>query len=274
MKFSVLMSIYFREKPSYLEKSLQSLNNQTIKADEVVLVKDGYLTPELEKIIDKYAEKLNIKCIALKNNVGLGLALQKGILYCHNDIVARMDTDDICHHERFEKQITFLQNNPDIGVIGSWISEFEDNPNSVYACRELPTKHQELLHFAKKRNPLNHMTVMYRKKSVLAAGNYQSLLYFEDYYLWIRMMIKGAKFANIPECLVAARAGQSMIDRRGGLLYARNEILLQREFLRLGFINKIEFVRNILIRTTIFLMPSKLRKLLYSFILRQNNIIP
>lgn len=269
MKFSILMSIYYREKPSNLEYSLQSLVNQTIKANELVLVKDGYLTPELEKVIDKYTDKLNIRCINLKNNVGLGLALQKGILYCQNDIVARMDTDDICHPERFEKQLYFLKNNNEIDVVGSWISEFEENPNNVYAYRELPTKHKDLFNFAKKRNPLNHMTVMYRRQAVIKAGNYQPAIGFEDYFLWIRMLLKNAKFANLPEYLVKARAGKSLMNRRGGLKYCINEISLQRKLLNLGFINKIELARNICMRLPVFLMPNTVRKLFYKHFLRK-----
>lgn len=271
MKFSVLMSIYYKEKASNFNDSLQSLIYQTIQADEVIIVKDGVLTPDLEEIIGRYNHKLNIKCLELEKNVGLGLALQKGILYCQNDIVARMDTDDICHPQRFEKQINFLENHPNIDVVGSWISEFEDNPENIYTYRELPTKHENLINFAKKRNPLNHMTVMYRRQAVLNAGNYQSLIGFEDYYLWARMLMNGSKFANINEYLVNARAGKSLINRRGGLQYCINEISLQKKFLSMGFIKIQEFVRNIIMRATIFIMPNIFRRIVYNYLLRKNT---
>jgi glycosyltransferase involved in cell wall biosynthesis len=262
------MSVYYKENPDYFNAALESLSNQTLKADEVVLVKDGWLTPELEKVIDNYINKLNIRCISLENNVGLGLALQTGILHCQSDLVARMDTDDICDPERFEKQIAFFRNNPDIDVLGSWISEFEDNPNSVYAYRKLPTKHEELLHFAKKRNPMNHVTVIYRRQAVINSGNYQSIIGFEDYYLWAKMLLNNVKFANLPEYLVAVRAGKKMLDRRGGLKYCINEISLQQEFMNLGFINIMEFVRNLSMRLPIFLMPNRVRQLVYQYALR------
>lgn len=268
MKLSVLMSVYYKENPDYVATALQSLSNQTLMADEVVIVKDGCLTHELDKVIDKYTDKLNIRCLVMENNVGLGLALRAGLLYCQHDLVARMDTDDICSPERFEKQVTFLQNNPDIDVLGAWISEFKDDPKNIYAYRKLPLRHKELLNFAKKRNPLNHMTVMYYRQSVINSGNYQSIIGFEDYYLWVRMMVNNLKFANLPEFLVKARAGKKMINRRGGLKYYINEIRLQQNFLNLGFINKIEFVRNICMRSTVFLMPNRVRQLIYKFVLR------
>ena len=162
-----------------------------------------------------------------------------------------------------------MKNNLEIDVLGSWISEFEGNPNSVYAYRELPIKHKDLFHFAKKRNPLNHMTVMYRRQAVINAGNYHPIIGFEDYYLWARMFIKGAKFANLPEYLVKARAGKSLMNRRGGLQYCINEIYLQQKFLNLGFINKIDLTRNICMRLPVFLMPNIVRQLVYKYFLRK-----
>lgn len=263
MKFSVLMSVYYKEKPEFFRVALESVANQTLKADEVVIIKDGTLTPELDKIVDEFTGKLPIKVVELEKNGGLGNALRIGVEMCSYAIIARMDSDDICRPYRFEKQIKFLNKHPEIDVVGCWISEFEGEPENIYASRQLPCENDDITVFAKKRNPFNHMTVMYRKQSVINAGNYTHHMYFEDYNLWVRMIMNGARFANIPDELVNVRAGINMVSRRSGLKYARNEYRLQKEFLDTGYIGYKEFIINILIRIPIRFMPSFVLKLIY-----------
>ncbi|QSF44114.1 glycosyltransferase [Paenibacillus tianjinensis] len=272
-QFSVLMSIYLKEIPEHFEKSLNSIIDQTLKPSQIVIVKDGPLTKELNTIIDEFKENnVNIvKVVNLKDNVGLGEALRVGLNQCDYELVARMDSDDICRTDRFEKQIMFMEKNLDISVMGSWIAEFEREPNDIISVRNVPLTHEEIIRTAKIRNPMNHMSVIFRKKDVINAGNYQSFLWNEDYYLWVRMLVNGYKFANISEVLLDVRTGQEMFKRRGGLKYFFVEIKLQRVFIFLGLIGKYVAVKNITKRLFIRLLPSEFRAYIYKRYLRNSN---
>lgn len=266
------MPVYYKEKPLFFEQALDSILNQTLLPDEIVIVKDGPLTKELDAVIEKYISKYSnlFNIVALEENVGLGDALKIGIEKCSFDIIARMDSDDICRVDRFKTQIDFLENNPDVDVVGSWISEFEENPENIISCRQLPIEHNEIYKFGQFRCPINHMTVMYKKDAVLKAGNYKKFKNIEDYYLWGRMLIKGAKFANIPECLVNVRAGSAMFKRRANITYFINsEFPLQIEFLKIGFTNIYQFLRNSILKFLLRAMPFCLMSSYYKKFLRK-----
>ena len=265
-QFSVLIPIYFKENRSNFDAALESLAGQTLKPSEVVIVKDGIVGKEIDKVIKQYFDKLPLAIVELEKNSGLGVALQHGLLASKYGLIARMDSDDIARSDRFEKQLAYLNEHPEVDIVGSWISEFETNENEVCSVRKLPLQHNALYTFAKRRSPLNHMTVMFRKQPVLDAGNYLPFLWFEDYYLWARMMLKGSKFANIPEYLVHARAGKEMINKRHGLKYARNELALQREFYNIGFTNLHQFLLNIILRVPPRLLPKKMLEFIYSLL--------
>lgn len=271
MNFSVLMSVYFKENPEFFEKALESTINQTLTPNEIVIVLDGRLTEELYGVLDKFKSLYPdvINTIQLEQNVGLGKALEIGTKECKNDLIARMDSDDICLPERFEKQINFMVNNPDVKVLGSWIGEFENDPKVIESIRKVPVEYDEVKEYAKTRCPLNHMTVVYWKQSVIEAGNYQTLLMNEDYYLWVRMLNKGFKMMNLPEILVLARAGTDMFKRRGGLRYIKSEQHLQKTFLEMNFINRKTFFFNIATRGFVRLLPNSIRGFIYKTLLRK-----
>lgn len=270
MKFSVLMSVYFKEIPQYLDRSLESIIEQTVVPDEIVLVKDGELTAELDRIIEQYYMKYPklLKIISLYKNVGLGEALRIGLDNCSYDTVARMDSDDVCLYTRFEKQLEVLKQDEAVKVVGSWISEFESDTENIHAVRKVPESFDDIRKKAKFRNPLNHMTVMFRKSAVIEAGGYKPFLWSEDYYLWVRMILKGFKIVNIQESLVFARAGRDMIKRRGGMKYVVSEAKLEKEFLKLGFINHGEFIFNVATRTAVRIIPDRFRQYVYYNMLR------
>jgi len=273
MKFSLLMSIYHKESPLYFHRAMQSIwDEQTHKPNEIILVQDGNLTDELYDIIDRWKEKIGdiLRVIVLKKNLGLGDALNIGLNACHYELVARMDTDDISDPDRFRKQIAFFEQNTNIDIVGSWISEFDTDESIIVSYRKLPKKHNEIILFAKNRNPLNHPSVMYRKKSVLNAGNYLTMIGFEDYYLWVRMIQNGSTIENIPESLVNMRTGFSQLERRGGIRYMLNEIKFQKKLLDIDFINYNEFMRNVFTRITIRIMPSSIRKIVYKLIRKKD----
>lgn len=274
IKFSVLLSVYKKEKACYLREALKSIyTNQSIKPSEIILVEDGPLTAELYKEIETQKNTLGniLKIIKLDKNSGLGLALQKGILACSNEIIARMDTDDISCYDRFEKQINFLINNPDVDVLGGYMKEFIGDINNVICIKDAPVNNIEK--YMKFRDPVNHPTVILKKSKVLEAGNYQEILLNEDSYLWRRMLVCGSKFANIPEPLLYFRTSDDTYKRRGGWKYVKAEWLLQKKYKELGLISWIEFWENIILKTIVRIMPNFTRKLIYLKLLRKNKIV-
>lgn len=269
MKFSVLISIYYKETPISLKYALNSIwADQILKPSEIVIVKDGLLTAELDKVIDTFSKMAPVKCLSLDENYGLGIALAKGLEACSNEFVARMDSDDIAQQGRFEKQIKFLVENPSYDIVGSNIAEFNQSADDIVSYRKVPEQSNEIVKFAKRRNPMNHMSIVFRKKAVLAAGNYIPFLGYEDYYLWVRMMLKGSLFYNIQENLILARIGNNMLARRQGNTYFIQELKLQKEFFRIGFIKKHDYFLNLVLRAIPRLMPVHALKYIYKLLRR------
>lgn len=269
--FSVLISVYKKEKAEYLKQALQSVINQTLKPTEIVIVKDGPLTKELDDCIEDFQRqhpKL-FKILTFKKNRGLGLALRDGVKACKYEYIARMDSDDISKLDRFEKQFNYLQEHPEIALLGTWITEFSKDENNPDTVTKLPCIHQDILKFAKKRNPFRHMTMVLKKEAVIEAGNYRDFLWFEDYDLWVRMLQKGYIVANIPEYLVNVRADEKMFARRGGYQYLKQDYRFQKFLLNSKFIICKQFIRNIFYRIIVRIMPNKLRIIFYKKLLRK-----
>lgn len=271
MHFSVLMSVYIKEKPQFLKESLNSVFNQTLPPDEVILVEDGPLTDELYSTIKDFTEKHEkLKIVPLNENHGLGYALNIGLKHCKYDLVARMDSDDICKPYRFEKEITFMHEHKDIDICSSWIDEFENDKNNVVSQRRIPETHEEIIKYAKYRCPVNHPTVVYKRDKIIQLGGYQD--FPEDYYLWIKMIMNGCKFYNIQESLLFFRFSSDLYKRRGGWKYAKDDIRAQINFYKVGFLNKREFLYNASIRSTVRLIPVHIRAFIYKYMLRKRKI--
>lgn len=269
-KFSVLLSLYYKESPIHLRNSLDSVFNQTLQTNEIVIVKDGPLPDSLNNVIDEYSQKFPIiKIVILTHNQGLGRALNEGLKYCTYNYIARMDTDDISKSDRFEKQIAIFKKNHEIDVVGAWVDEFVGEISNIKSIRKLPETHDKIISFSKKRNPINHPVVMFKKQSVINAGGFKHFPLFEDYYLWVRMLLHGSKFYNIQESLLYFRISTDMFKRRGGWKYILNEFNFQYELRRLGFISNITFLKNISIRFVTRIMPNKMRSYLYKIFLRE-----
>ncbi|MFK4567206.1 glycosyltransferase [Enterococcus sp. UD-01] len=268
---SVLMSIYSKEKPEYFHQAMESIIKQTQQPDEILLVEDGPLTLELTTIIQEYQAKLGrqLTIVALEENQGLGTALAIGVKRCRNQLIARMDTDDVMVEQRLQKQYEAFLKNEELAIIGSNIIEFEGSIENILARKNMPQSNEEIKQFSKKRNPFNHMTVMYKKAAVEAVGNYQPLKGFEDYYLWVRLLKQNYLGLNMSEVLVYARTGVDMYARRGGLAYLlpglKARWIIYQE--GLGKINDFLFVS--LAHTVISLMPNKVRGSIYQKQLRK-----
>lgn len=271
-KYSVLMSVYKNEDPRYLTIALNSMINQTVAPDEIILVEDGPLTDALYSVIDKFLNKYPglFNIIINETNLGLGLALRKGISACRNELVARMDTDDIAAKNRCEKQLAFFKQNPDVDIVGGQIEEFIGNIDNVVGKRIVPLNDMDLKKYLKSRCPFNHVTVMYKKSAVLRAGSYLDLHYDEDYFLWIRMMESGAVFANLDRILVKVRVSKDMYSRRGGFKYFKSEFRLEKYKLRHGIIGITKFTSNSIKRLIVQVMiPSSIRGRVFRIFARE-----
>lgn len=271
LNYSVLMSIYHKEKPEFFKESIESMLKQSVKTNDFVIVCDGPLTKELDDIIKNFVKKnKNIfNIVRLEKNMGLGLALNKGILACKNEYIARMDTDDIAASNRIEKQLEFLINHKDIDMIGCSALEFQDNIDNIIDKAVFPLTDDEIKKYAKSRNPFCHPSVMFKKSKVIEAGNYESFHLVEDFDLWVRMILNGCKFANLSESYLYWRVGQDFYKRRSGLKYAKSILRFLKKQYKRGFLNRKEYYKACIIRTIVYLMPNKLRELIYKNVLRK-----
>lgn len=264
--FSILQSVYCKDNPFFLSQSLKSIADNTSQPDEIILVKDGILSQELENVISEWQLKLPLKVVGYEQNQGLAYALNYGLQYVTTELVARMDSDDICYPDRFEKQINEFKALPELALLSGYIDEFNDNPDEIVSTRVVPLEHSEIKEYLKKRNAFNHMAVMFKKSAVIESGNYQKVPYFEDYDLWIRVIQNGFLAKNIPEKLVKARIGNDMIGRRHGFAYSKHEMFFLKRQLKTGFISKTEYRKLVLLRVPVRLLPKGLLKLVYKLL--------
>lgn len=272
MKYSVLMSVYHKENPQYFRDSVESMLNQSVPPDEIVIVKDGPLNDTLEKVVEYLDSFDNVKFISLEKNVGLGKALEIGIENCKNEFIARMDTDDISIEDRCEKQLDYFHRSPDLSLVGTSISEFIGDPNNIVSYRRVPTGDKEIKKYMRKRSPFNHPSVMFKKSDVLDAGNYQHWYLNEDYFLWTRMLLNNCKFANIDEPLLNMRINEDTFYRRGGWDYFMTQKRLFDFMLKNKVIKMHEYLFNNFIRFVVrILIPNKLRAYFYKKVLRKEQ---
>ena len=260
--FSVAMSVYIKDDPQSFDRALESITDaQSIKPDEIVLVCDGELNDKLDTVIEKYQNKWPIfNIIRLEQNGGLGNALRIAIESANNELIARMDSDDVSVSDRFEQELNYFCQHPQIDIVGGDITEFISNETNVVGKRCVPKSDADIKSFMKKRAAFNHVTVMYKKSSVLNAGGYKDWFWNEDYYLWIRMQMQGCSFANTGTVLVNVRVGEEMYQRRGGKKYFISEYGLQKMMLDNGMINIVTFFSNVAKRFVVQIMlPNRIR---------------
>lgn len=268
-EYSVLMSVYYKEKSDFLRQSMMSIWRQTVPTNDFVLVCDGKLTAELDGVIDEMQNKFGgvLNVVRLPQNVGLGKALNEGIKLCKNDLIARMDSDDISYPDRCEKELEVFQKY-NVDIVSGTVEEFTYIPDDACSKRILPERHDEIVLFARKRNPFNHPCVMYRKKAVQNAGGYRDFYLLEDYYLWIRMLMNGSIGYNLQEPVLWMRAGNGMYKRRSGLKYAKSQIKLLKFMKEKKFITDRQYIKSAVIRFGASVAPNFLRKFMYEKVLR------
>lgn len=271
MDYSILMSVYYKENPEYFKQSIESMLNQTVKSNDFVIVCDGILTDELYKVLEDYEENPNncIHRLQLDKNYGLGIALNKGLEICKNELVARMDSDDIAIPTRIERQLSEFGNQIDLSLCGSYLEEFNEVIGDCQIIKKVPLSNEDIKVYLKKRNPFNHMTVMFKKSVIKNCGSYEDCYLNEDYYLWAKVISKQYYVKNIPEILIYMRVGNGMYERRGGFKYIKGDFLIQKKLLDLKLINIFIMCFNIITRSSIRIVPTTIRRYLYIFFLRR-----
>lgn len=267
-KYSVLMSVYAKEKPEFFRESIKSMAEQSVVPDDFVIVCDGALTAGLYAVLDEAKAKYPfINVVKTEKNMGLASALDTGLNYCKNDIVARMDSDDIAFPERMELQLeAFRKKNADI--VSGTAAEFETDTDHILEYRVLPKTTARIKSHARRRNPFNHPCTCFRKQQVYMAGGYKDCIWFEDYYLWLRMLKKGCKAYNIQQPVLYMRAGKEMYDRRGGIKYAAAALKFRKRAYSEGLCGFGDFIYTSAAHTVMALLPGKVRASLYSRFLR------
>lgn len=270
MGVSVLMSVYRKEKPEYLREAFESILSQTMPPDEIVLIEDGPLTDELTEVIGQMKKRYqNLRIGRFEKNVQLGRALAKGVELCSHELVARMDTDDIAVKNRLERQYLYMTEHPAVDVCGGFIEEFHNEDPSDRRIKKMPLSEEEILKYSRFRNPMNHVTVMFRREAVLAAGNYRHFPYLEDYDLWLRMLAQKKCLRNLEQVMVKVRVGEGMYARRGGLDYCLRYLRLRKQQYDQNLMNRGEYLAASILTVGITVVPKWVRKLAYKKILRR-----
>lgn len=267
---SVLMPVYYKDKADYFDAAICSIECQRDYYDELVIIGDGPLNESLYEVIEKHRSLGKLVYYEIDENKGLGAALEFGVHKCQGDLIARMDSDDISVPDRLKQELEYLKKHDQVSIVGGWISEFINNPEDSVSERRVPENNEQIVEYGRKRCPMNHVTVMFRKEDVLKAGNYRNKYFTnEDYDLWIRMIHNGFLFHNIPQVFVKVRVGEGMFERRGGKKYCQSELQIQRLSLDLGYIKYPRYLLNCFERVCLqLLMPAKVRKMVYKCVLR------
>lgn len=269
-KYSVLMTVYCGDNPDYFAMSLDSMLKQTYLADEIVVVKDGEITPELQMVIDgRLNQGIDIQQVQLEKNVGLGLALNEGLKVVRNDLVARMDSDDYSLPQRCELQVKEFMKNPSLDIVGYPVDEFVGNPNHVIGCRNVPLTNDLIYKFAKRRDPFNHPTVMYKKTTVECVGGYSDYRKNQDTDLWIKLLSNKAVCMNLNERLFRFRFDEKTYKKRKSWVNTKTLICIRYKAWKSGFNSFVDFIMVAIGQISVYVLPVGFQRLFYKILLRR-----
>lgn len=271
--YSVLMTVYWKVKPEHLEAAVESMMHQSIPTDDFVLVCDGPLTPELDAKLERfatdYAGIFNI--VRLPENVGIGRASNAGLEYCKHDLVAKMDADDISLPQRCEKQLRRFAQCPSLKVIGGLIEEFSDDPQKPFSIRTVPTENEQIRRYARRRQPFNNVSVMYRRSAVLEVGGYRDFERSEDFDLYIRLLHAGCYAENIDEILVKVRVDNGALSRRSSWATLKGCARSRWSSFRMGYASLLDVLICVVGEFVIFISPARLQHFIYCKLLRKQS---
>ena len=265
------MSLYVKEKPAYLPLAIDSMLAQTVKPDEIIIVEDGPLNDELYAIVERYKSSYPELFTIVKNetNLGLGLALNRGLSVARNELVARMDTDDISKPDRCEKQLKVFEKDPELAIVGAWVDEFGESPDNILSTRAVPETSDAIYRFAKRRSAFNHPVVMYKKSIVLENGGYSDLRRNQDVDLFGRMLFAGCIAYNIPESLLWFRSNVDLSKRRKSWQNTKTYIKTIKKFWKMGYSGFFDYLIVAIAQTGMYLMPVKVQNGVYKVFLRK-----
>lgn len=269
LPYSILMSVYGKDKPEYIECSIESMLSQTVRPEQFVIVLDGPVPEEVHKIIGKYTVNRELfTLVELSQNKGLGRALDAGLKECRNELIARMDADDISLPKRCEKELELFVQNEELALCGTNIEEFYDNPDNVHTIRRVPSDYEAIRKFIRRRQPFNHPTVMFKKSEVIRCGGYGELKRKQDYDLFSRMINMGCYALNVDECLLKFRADENNYIRRKSWSYVRSSIRVGMLNYKRKYCSLMDLIYIVCGQIILFLMPLKVMTVVSDRILR------
>ncbi len=263
--FSVVLGVYKKDNSNHFRLALESLFNQTVCPSEIIVVVDGPVGFDIDDVLLQISLNPVIQIVRLDKNIGLGPARHIAIGKCTNDIIAVMDSDDICVNNRFELQLKALEFFS-VDVVGGVIEEFEEMPGDLSRIRVPPILHDDILAQGLWRSPMNHVTIMFKRDAYYKSGGYRDFRYVEDYDMFYRMFLSGVKFRNISDILVFVRCGNGMLKRRTGLNYLKIELALLSRMYASGFLNLPIWLISAGIRIVARLSPSIITELIYKYL--------
>ena len=270
MNYSVLLTVYKSDNPDYFRLSLNSMINQTLPSNDIVIVKDGVVPESIQRVIDEAMSYYPyIHPIQLEHNMGLGLALNEGLKVCENELVARMDSDDISLPERCEIQVNMFENDPSLDIVGCPVKEFIGNPENIVGKRNVPLDNTSIHKFNRRRDPFNHPTVMYRKSKVLKYGPYGNYRKNQDTDLWIKLLSNGCKAANYPECLLMFRFDEGTYKKRKSWTNTKLLIEIRKKAWKSGYCSFCDYLFVACAQLGVYILPEKFQKFMYTKVLRR-----
>ena len=272
MKYSVVMSVYEKDRPEWFEQAMESVLSQTTKSDDIIIVRDGIVTEKLEGLLRNYDKNIKeVTIIRLGRNVGAGQARNEGVKRAKHELVAIMDADDISLPNRFELQLAEFNGNPELTLVGGQISEFEGKPDNIVGYRKVPTEYGAIKKFARYRSPINHVTIMFKKSAFLAVGGYPKMTRAEDYYMVSSLLAKNYAISNLQSVIVNCRIGSENIHRRKTWRNVRENIVSRWKIHKLGTISFVNFSISSAAQIMLFIMPVSLLNLFFSRVLRSRR---
>lgn len=269
--YSFLMPVYYKENAGNFKTAIESMLAQTAKPSEIVIVCDGPLTEELDAVLDEYSAKLGemLNIVRLPKNVGVGAASNAGLKACRNELIARMDSDDISEPDRCEAQLAAFAKDDSLAIVGGYILEFTEDPQEGF-LRELPLERDDILKMARRRNPFNHVTVMFKKSKALACGGYPELPRGEDYQLLCQMLANSDNAVNLPQLMVRVRVDSDAYARRSNAAHAFSLIKVRHHLWKLGICSFIDFAVMSCAHLVLLITPGFITKYIYEKKLRKS----
>ncbi|MBO5280286.1 MAG: glycosyltransferase [Clostridia bacterium] len=269
MNYSILTTLYKNDSPEYLKQSIDSMLEQTVLTDDYVIVADGPLTPELDSVLASYAGQYPfINLVRLPENGGLGVALREGLKHCKNELVARLDADDLSMPERCEMQLSLFEKEDDLAMVGSDMLEFADDPNVISDRKKMPTEPDEIYRYGKRRNPFNHSSVMYKKSVIESVGSYSTMRRSQDVELWSKLLYAGHKCRNIGIPLIKFRCGDTRVKRKKKWSNVKSDLKIFRNNYKMGYAGFFDYMYVCITQIGFFILPSKLAGYLYMKLFR------